>query len=318
MLVRNDNYRSTRNCYYNQNSVNYIIIHYTGCYAPAINFCLNQRNHDLDASAHDFVDENSWYNAISHSHGAYHVGGGISYGVTNFNSIGIEMCCTDENLNVSDKVINNTAEITAYYMKLYGISINNVLRHYDCNSIRKPCPRDMSPIVTGGQEKWNSFKNLVLQYYNGNINNKNENNDEKLIGGIYKMSGSINMRAQYEVNGCKVWTRWYNMDKETCDPYKNITGIEIYTELPLKWGVCMNQKYINIEGSGIIEGFPIFAFQAYLTDKSKRTYYWVSSPGDTQGYEWWCNNCKTENVPAVCENSKGTTPLNAIKLRTGN
>ena len=131
------------------------------------------------------------------------------------------------------------------------------------------------------------------------------------------MAGSINMRAKYRVNGVDVWTRWYDMDKETCDPYKNITGIEIYTELPLKWGVCMNQKYINVEGSGIIEGAEVYGFQAYLTDQSKKTYYWVSSPGDVEGYEWWANNCKTENIPAVCDNTGGCSPLNAIKLRLG-
>lgn len=131
------------------------------------------------------------------------------------------------------------------------------------------------------------------------------------------MTGSINMRAKYRVNGVDVWTKWYDMDTESCTPYKNIVGIEIYTELPLKWGVCMNQKYINVEGSGIIEGAEVYGFQAYLTDQSKKTYYWVSSPGDKVGYEWWANNCTTENVPAVCKNSGGTTPLNAIKLRLG-
>ena len=77
------------------------------------------------------------------------------------------------------------------------------------------------------------------------------------------------------------------------------------------------KKYINVEGSGIIEGTEVYGFQAYLTDHSKKTYYWVSSPGDKVGYEWWANNCTTENVPAVCKNSGGTTPLNAIKLRLG-
>ena len=149
------------------------------------------------------------------------------------------------------------------------------------------------------------------------IEKKIEKENEKLIGGIYKMTGSINMRAKYRVNGVDVWTRWYNMDTETCIPYKNITGIEIYTELPLKWGVCMNGKYVNVEGSGVIEGAEVYGFQAYLTDHSKKTYYWVSSTGDVAGYEWWANNCKSENVPAVCENSKGTTPINAIKLRLG-
>ena len=144
-----------------------------------------------------------------------------------------------------------------------------------------------------------------------------EKENEKLIGGIYKMTGSINMRAKYKENGVDVWTRWYNMDVESCTPYKNIVGVEIYTELPLKWGVCMNQKYINVEGSGIIEGAEVYGFQAYLTDHSKKTYYWVSSSGDKEGYEWWANNCKTENVPAVCANTGGCSPLNAIQLRLG-
>lgn len=144
-----------------------------------------------------------------------------------------------------------------------------------------------------------------------------EKENEKLIGGIYKMTGSINMRAKYKENGVDVWTRWYNMDVESCTPYKNIVGVEIYTELPLKWGVCMNQKYINVEGSGIIEGAEVYGFQAYLTDLSKKTYYWVSSVGDKADYEWWCNHCQKENVPAVCANSGGTTPINAIKLRIG-
>ena len=61
MLTRNDNYKSTRNCYVGGNYVQYIVVHYTGCYAPAKNFCLSQMNNDLGGSAHDFVDDNEWY-----------------------------------------------------------------------------------------------------------------------------------------------------------------------------------------------------------------------------------------------------------------
>ena len=166
--------------------------------------------------------------------------------------------------------------------------------------------------ITGGVDS-NIFTDDIL------INKPKQLKENKnyLIGGIYNMAGKINMRAKYKENGIDVWTRWYDMDKEACIPYKNIVGIEIYTDLPLKWGVCMNGKYVNIEGSGIIEGTEIYGFQAYLTDKSEKTYYWVSSPGDVEGYEWWCNNCKSENVPAVCVNTGGCSPLNAIKLRTG-
>lgn len=139
----------------------------------------------------------------------------------------------------------------------------------------------------------------------------------KNIGGVYNMAGTINMRAKYRENGVEIWSRWYNMDIEACDPYKNIIGLEIYTELPLKWGVLVNGKYVTVEGSAVIEGAEIYGFQAYLTDNSRKTYYWVSSSGDKVGYEWWANNCKYENIPAICQNTDGATPLNAINLKLG-
>lgn len=163
MLTRNDSLRSTRNCYPNSNTVKYIVVHYTGCMAPAKNFCLSQMNNDLGGSAHDFVDDNSWYNAIEHKHGAWAVGGGTSYGPTNYNTLNIEMVANPWQLP-SAKTIANTVEIVAYYMKVYNIPIDRVVRHYDCNSIRKPCPYGMEG---SNNAKWNEFKKAVLEKYNG-------------------------------------------------------------------------------------------------------------------------------------------------------
>ena len=170
MLNRNDNYKSTRNCYIGGNTVYYIVVHYTGCYAPAKNFCLSQMNNDLGGSAHDFVDDNEWYCAIDHNNCAWAVGDDEGYGrfpngITNSNSLNIEMCCCNANLDVSDTTAKNTAEIVAYYMKLYNVPIERVKRHYDASY--KSCPRDMSPAVSDGNSRWGVFLSWVQKAYNG-------------------------------------------------------------------------------------------------------------------------------------------------------
>ena len=170
MLNRNDSYKSTRNCYIGGNTVYYIVVHYTGCYAPAKNFCLSQMNNDLGGSAHDFVDDNEWYCAIDHNNCAWAVGDDEGYGrfpngITNSNSLNIEMCCCNANLDVSDTTAKNTAEIVAYYMKLYNVPIERVKRHYDASY--KQCPRDMSPGVSDGNARWGVFLSWVKKAYNG-------------------------------------------------------------------------------------------------------------------------------------------------------
>ena len=170
MLNRNDNYKSTRNCYIGGNTIYYIVVHYTGCYAPAKNFCLSQMNNDLGGSAHDFVDDNEWYCAIDHNNCAWAVGDDEGYGrfpngITNSNSLNIEMCCCNANLDVSDTTAKNTAEIVAYYMKLYNVPIERVKRHYDASY--KSCPRDMSPAVLDGNSRWGVFLSWVQKAYNG-------------------------------------------------------------------------------------------------------------------------------------------------------
>ena len=170
MLTRNDNYKSTRNCYVGGNYIQYIVVHYTGCYAPAKNFCLSQMNNDLGGSAHDFVDDNEWYCAIDHNNCAWAVGDDEGYGrfpngITNSNSLNIEMCCCNSNLDVSQQTMLNTAEIVAYYMKVYGLGIDKVKRHYDASY--KQCPRDMAPGVSDGNARWGVFLSWVQKAYNG-------------------------------------------------------------------------------------------------------------------------------------------------------
>ena len=166
MLKRNDSLMSTRNCYVGGNIVKYIVVHYTGCYAPVKNFCLSQMNNDLNGSAHDFVGDNEWYCSIAHTNRAWSVGDDNGYGrfpngITNSNTLNIEMVAKPYELP-SAKTIENTAEIVAYYMKVYNVPLSRVVRHYDASY--KPCPYGMHGNINA---KWSEFKNKVNYYYNG-------------------------------------------------------------------------------------------------------------------------------------------------------
>lgn len=321
MLLRNDSLKTNKNFYPNSNEVKYIVVHYTGYFAPIKNFALNQKNNDLSnaGSAHEFVNDSEWYLSIDHCHGAWAVGDNQGYGVypngiTNYNSLNIEMCCCDESLNVSEKTKKNTAEIVAYYMKQYNVPIERVVRHYDATY--KQCPLDMAPNnpYVKGEENWKQFKKWVLEYFNEN-DNGNIQEDIEYVEGVYDMKGKINLRTMYRDGKATVTSEWYNMDESTTNDYKNIYGIEIYTDEPLTWSVQSAGEWITKKGSGkIIFDSPITAIK--IKHDNKKVYYWVSSPGDVAGYKWWENACKTNYGVAQCQNTQGA-PLNALKIRLG-
>ena len=149
----------------------YIIIHYTGnskdtAYANANYFKGANRN----ASAHFFVDNDNIYQSVALKNRAWHCGGYYYYHdkARNYNSIGIEMCCTAGNYKVSAKTIKNTAYLTANLCKRLGIKASEVdkyvLRHWDIT--HKECPAQMS---NGGKDDadWVAFKNQVKKILNG-------------------------------------------------------------------------------------------------------------------------------------------------------
>lgn len=76
--------------------------------------------------------------------GKYNTKGGAYYGkATNRNTIGIEVCSTndtgkmtvanDRHWRFTDKVVSNLVELVKYLMAEYGIDAAHVIRHYDVN-----------------------------------------------------------------------------------------------------------------------------------------------------------------------------------------
>lgn len=140
------------------NNIKFIVMHSTGngtdtAYANASYF--NDR--DRQASAHYFVDSSSIYQVVEDSKAAWHCGDGHGvYGITNHNSIGIEMCETAG--TITEATINNTIELVKCLMDKYHISSDNVVRHYDAS--RKCCPE---PWSYSNWSKWNEFKLKLKQ-----------------------------------------------------------------------------------------------------------------------------------------------------------
>lgn len=99
------------------------------------------------------------------------------YGITNKNSLGIEMC-VDKNNVVSAKTEANTIELTKYLMKKYNVPASNVVRHYDAS--RKSCPNWSA----NGWSRWTEFK-------------------KKLTGTSTSTPTSYKKYADYVGNRCK-------------------------------------------------------------------------------------------------------------------
>lgn len=138
--------------------IKYIVIHDVGGVSTAKNNREYFNGGNRNASADFFIDSkdiiqtvdytknNSW--AVGDGHGAY--------GITNKNSISIEMCL-EPNLKPSATTIQNTINVVQKLMKELNIPIERVVRHYDAS--RKICPRSFS---ADNWNLWNEFKKQLI------------------------------------------------------------------------------------------------------------------------------------------------------------
>lgn len=124
-------------------SYKYIVCHYTGsgtsssgsAKANCIYFSGGNRN----ASAHYFIDNANIYEYADPSkYFTWHCGDGYGkYGITNANSIGIEVCLNGDK-PYTNKEIARLTWLVQHLQEKYGIKDANVVRHYDAS--RKFCP----------------------------------------------------------------------------------------------------------------------------------------------------------------------------------
>lgn len=153
---------SKKNCYIGQNKPAYVVIHETDNWSKGANakcHATAMKNGNLAGTVHYYVDSNSIYQTLDHSDGAWAVGDGKGkYGITNRNSINIEICVNPE----SDyyKAVDKAEQLAAYLLKQYGWGTDRLKRHYDAS--RKHCPRRIQD-----EGLWPSFVKKTAAYMNG-------------------------------------------------------------------------------------------------------------------------------------------------------
>lgn len=276
----NDQYVVTECCYKTKPNVKYIVIHYTGNSADsaisnAKYFYNNQSS--VQGSAHFFVDSGSVvYRSVRESCSAWHCGDGNSrYGISNYNSLGIEMC-TYSAYNVSSATENVAAQLAADLLKKYGLGIDSLKRHYDAS--RKDCPRGWNNASAyasqmGGDARWNAFKNKVSAYMGGsggnttsdivyrvyNTNNKqmaaykNKNsalNQAKSIGGYVKDSNG-SMIADYRATSQEIYRVKDSKGKQLA-AFRNLENAKAYCNQNPGSSVY-NSSGVKVYGSGSSE-----------------------------------------------------------------
>lgn len=139
----------------------YIVIHDTGNTGKGANanshfnyFNGGNRN----SSADFFVDDTQVLQINDYTkYYTWHCGDGHGkYGITNHNSVGIEICVNSD--GNYDKAFAKAVELTKYLMKQLSIPIERVVRHYDAS--RKNCPASMS---NNSWKLWADFKNRLTE-----------------------------------------------------------------------------------------------------------------------------------------------------------
>jgi N-acetylmuramoyl-L-alanine amidase CwlA len=174
----------------------WIVVHYvgacnwtTGEESTAKNNCVYYQNNKVGASANFYVDKTGVYQSVpwDSDRYAWHCGIGAGnenkykyllndgkYDCNNATSIGVEICvckksvksrsALDTDWYFNETTYNNAVEFVKYLMNYFGIDIDHVVRHYDVNTIHKPCPRPFVGDATNvcynktGNVLWSEFK----------------------------------------------------------------------------------------------------------------------------------------------------------------
>ena len=148
-----------------QNKIQYIVIHWVG---NAGSSAIGNRNyfnslattHKTIASSHYIIGlEGEIIRCIPDNEVAFHAG---SYSM-NRKSIGIENCHPDWGGAFNNMTYNSLVELCAKLCKQYGLSVNNIIRHYDVTG--KCCPK----YYVEHNDAWQQFKQDVQNKKNGSV-----------------------------------------------------------------------------------------------------------------------------------------------------
>lgn len=142
------------------NVVKYIVVHYTGTTAPAKNNCQYFGGGNRNASADFFIDTNGTiykFNGNLGTRYSWHCGDGYGkYGITNYNSIGIEVVSAGSQYTAKQQ--EALRKLVRALMADFNVPASRVRRHYDAS--RKICPKPYCGSTTKNK-RWNTLHDLI-------------------------------------------------------------------------------------------------------------------------------------------------------------
>lgn len=123
------------------NSRRYIVIHNTANTASAVNEARNLANNPGKSSFQYAVDDIDIVQCVHDYDTAWAVGAwaGTTAYIRNSESISIEVCNPGTEFSTAEK--QNLRKLVMHLMEYYGIPASRVVRHWDCHSGRKQCPK---------------------------------------------------------------------------------------------------------------------------------------------------------------------------------
>ena len=143
-------------------SVKKVVLHYVGNPKSSAmanrNYFENQKNGGRYVSSHYIVGlEGEILRCVPENEVAYCSNSANSY------SISIECCHPDATGKFTEETTNSAAELCAYLLKKYGLSVDDLIRHYDVTG--KQCPLWFVPTKYQSEAvanaRWSAFKQRV-------------------------------------------------------------------------------------------------------------------------------------------------------------
>lgn len=149
------------------NNPRYIVVHHTGGGGTAedvAHWKANDWNPERPGSFHFVLDGRGIiYQMMELTDTAWAVGawaGCVQY-IGNDESISIEVCADGTPFTVDE--IAELRWLVRRLMVKHGIPAERVVRHYDCMSGRKDCPRAYTPYVEGGDKAWETLRDTITR-----------------------------------------------------------------------------------------------------------------------------------------------------------
>lgn len=221
-----------------------------------------------DASANFFIDENSITEVVEPGYVAWHCGDGKGvYGITNYNSIGIELCVEADG-NFKPETIANAVWLGKKLMTDFNIGYDGNVRHYDAS--RKNCPQFLN--TDGKWSKWYSFK-AQLALASATITRVSVSYDRVVSFGGYSIDSK-----PYGEAGSENWGKTDNFLNQTVKVVEENASGE-YLNTSLGW--------IDKRALTEVPMIPVRVQVSYNAVIKNKGYSIDSKPWGEKGQEYW-------------------------------